>query len=121
GLFATILSEQDTVISDQLNHASIIDGIRLAKVITKCQTAVYKHSDMDDLRARLEAAKSSRTRMVVTDGIFSMEGDIARLPDILQLAKEFDAVVCVDDSHATGVLGKTGRGTAEHQGVLGQV
>jgi len=121
GLFATILSEQDTVISDQLNHASIIDGIRLAKVITKCQTAVYKHSDMDDLRAKLEAAKSSRTRLVVTDGIFSMEGDIARLPDILQLAKEFDAVVVVDDSHATGVLGKTGRGTAEHLGVLGKV
>ncbi len=121
GLGATILGEQDFVISDQLNHASIIDGVRLAKVITKCQTAVYKHSDMDDLKAKLEAAKSARTRLIITDGIFSMEGDIAKLPEILQLAKDFDAVVCVDDSHATGVLGKTGRGTAEHLGVLGQV
>ncbi len=121
GLGGTILGEQDCVISDQLNHASIIDGIRLAKVITKCQTAVYKHSDMDDLKAKLEAAKSARTRLVITDGIFSMEGDIAKLPEILQLAKDYDAVVCVDDSHATGVLGKTGRGTAEHLGVLGQV
>lgn len=121
GLAATILGEQDVIISDQLNHASIIDGMRLAKVITKCQTAVYKHSDMDDLKAKLVAAKDARTRMIVTDGIFSMEGDIAKLPEILQLAKDHNAVVWVDDSHATGVLGKSGRGTAEHYGVLGEV
>lgn len=121
GLGATILGEQDIVISDQLNHASIIDGIRLAKTVVKCKTAVYKHSDMADLQSQLEAAKGSRTKLVVTDGIFSMEGDIARLPDILQLAKDYDAVVCVDDSHATGVLGATGRGTPEHLGVHGEV
>ncbi len=121
GLFATILGEDDVIISDQLNHASIIDGIRLAKIITKCQTAVYRHSDLDDLRAKLEAARGARTRLIVTDGVFSMEGDIAKLPEILQLAREFDASVVMDDSHATGVLGKTGRGTAEHCGVLGEV
>jgi len=121
GLPATILGDQDIVISDQLNHASIIDAIRLAKVITRCQTAVYQHSDMADLEAKLVSARGCRTRMIVTDGIFSMEGDIARLPDILQLAKRYDAVVVMDDSHATGALGATGRGTAEHCGVLGEV
>lgn len=121
GLPATILGESDVVISDQLNHASIIDGIRLAKTITKCRTAVYRHSDMDDLRARLEEAKDARTRLVITDGVFSMEGDVARLPDILELARRYDAVVVVDDSHATGVMGPTGRGTAEHCGVMGEV
>jgi glycine C-acetyltransferase len=121
GLPATVLGEQDVVISDQLNHASIIDAMRLAKGITKCQTAVYRHSDMDDLAAKLDAARPARTRLIITDGVFSMEGDIARLPDILELARKHDAVVCMDDSHATGVLGKTGRGTAEHHGVLGEV
>jgi len=121
GLPGTILGEQDVVISDQLNHASIIDAMRLAKAITRCQTAVYKHSDMDDLKAKLEAAKGARTRLIITDGVFSMEGDLARLPEILQLARDYDAVVCMDDSHATGVMGKTGRGTAEHFGVIGQV
>ncbi len=121
GLCATILGEQDIVISDQLNHASIIDSIRLAKSITKCQTAVYRHSDMQDLEDRLRAAGGARRRLLFTDGIFSMEGDIARLPDILDLARRYDAIVAVDDSHATGVLGATGRGTAEHFGVLGQV
>jgi glycine C-acetyltransferase len=109
------------VISDQLNHASIIDGIRLAKIIAKCETAVYRHADMADLEAKLVAAKGKRTRLIVTDGIFSMEGDIARLPDILDLARTHDAVVVVDDSHATGVLGQRGRGTAEHLGVFGEV
>jgi len=104
-----------------LNHASIIDSIRLAKAITKCQTAVYKHSDMTDLEDRLKAAAGTRLRVIFTDGIFSMEGDIARLPDIVALARKYDAVVAMDDSHATGVLGKTGRGTAEHFGMLGQV
>ncbi|HET7791489.1 MAG TPA: glycine C-acetyltransferase [Gemmatimonadales bacterium] len=121
GLCATLLGEQDIVISDQLNHASIIDAIRLAKAITKCQTAVYRHSDLADLEEKLQAAKSARTRLVFTDGVFSMEGDIAKLPEILALAKKYDAVVAVDDSHATGVLGQTGRGTAEHYGVVGQV
>jgi glycine C-acetyltransferase len=121
GLCPTILGEQDIVISDQLNHASIIDSIRLAKTITKCQTAVYRHSDMQDLEEKLKAAGGTRRRLVFTDGIFSMEGDIARLPDILALARKYDAIVAVDDSHATGVLGATGRGTAEHFGVLGTV
>ncbi len=121
GLCPTLLGEQDIVISDQLNHASIIDAIRLAKTITKCQTAVYKHSDMGDLEDKLKAAKGTRLKLIFTDGIFSMEGDVAKLPDIVALAREHDAVVAVDDSHATGVLGKTGRGTAEHYGMLGQV
>jgi glycine C-acetyltransferase len=121
GLFATLLGPDDIVISDQLNHASIIDAMRLAKAISKCETAVYRHSDMADLEARLTAARDRRTRMVVTDGVFSMEGDVARLPDIVELARRHDAVVVMDDSHATGVLGKTGRGTAEHFGLLGQV
>ena len=121
GLCPTLLGEQDIVISDQLNHASIIDAIRLAKTITKCQTAVYKHSDMADLEEKLKAAKGARLRLVFTDGIFSMEGDIAKLPEIVALGRKYDAVVAMDDSHATGVLGKTGRGTAEHFGMLGQV
>ena len=121
GLCPTLLGEQDIVISDQLNHASIIDAIRLAKTITKCQTAVYKHSDLADLEAQLRAARDRRLKLIFTDGIFSMEGDIARLPDLLELGRKYDAVVAVDDSHATGVLGRTGRGTAEHFGVLGEV
>ena len=121
GLCPTVLSEPDFVVSDQLNHASIIDSIRLAKTITKCQTAVYKHSDMADLEERLKAASNARRKLIFTDGIFSMEGDIAKLPDLVPLARKYDAVLAVDDSHATGVLGKTGRGTAEHYGMLGQV
>ena len=123
GLVATLLGEQDIVISDQLNHASIIDAIRLAKTITKCQTAVYRHSDMADLEDKLRAAQgmNARLRLIFTDGVFSMEGDIARLPDIAALARRYDAVVALDDSHATGVLGPTGRGTAEHYGMVGQV
>jgi glycine C-acetyltransferase len=121
GLTATVVEEGDVVISDALNHASIIDSMRLAKAITKCATAVYKHSDMDDLKAKLEAARGARRRLIWTDGVFSMEGDIAKLPDILQLAREYDAIVAVDDSHGTGVLGERGRGTAEYHGVLGEV
>jgi len=121
GLCPTILSEPDVVISDQLNHASIIDAIRLAKAITKCQTAVYKHSDMADLEDKLRAAGNARRKLIFTDGIFSMEGDIANLPDLVALARKYGAVLAVDDSHATGVLGKKGRGTAEHYGMLGQV
>ena len=121
GLTATVVQEGDFVVSDELNHASIIDSIRLAKAITKCTTAVYKHSDLDDLRAKLSANKGARRRMIWTDGVFSMEGSIAKLPEILQLARDLDAIVVMDDSHATGVLGKLGRGTAEHFGVLGEV
>ncbi|MDF1504029.1 glycine C-acetyltransferase [Roseisolibacter sp. H3M3-2] len=120
-LTATIVEAGDFVISDELNHASIIDSIRLAKAIKKCTTAVYKHSDLDDLREKLRANKGARRRLIWTDGVFSMEGSIARLPEILQLARDEDAVVVMDDSHATGVLGATGRGTAEHFGVLGEV
>jgi glycine C-acetyltransferase len=121
GLVPTLLGEQDIVISDQLNHASIIDSIRLAKTITKCQTAVYRHSDMADLEDKLKAATHARLKLIFTDGVFSMEGDIAKLPDIVAVARQYDAIVAVDDSHATGVLGRSGRGTAEHYGMLGQV
>jgi len=120
-LTPTIVEEGDFVVSDALNHASIIDSVRLAKAITKCTTAVFKHGDMDDLRAKLEGAKGARRKLIWTDGVFSMEGSIARLPDILELARRHDAIVVMDDSHATGVLGRTGRGTAEHFGVLGEV
>jgi glycine C-acetyltransferase len=121
GFTATVVQEGDAVISDALNHASIIDSMRLAKAITKCSTAVYKHADMGDLRDKLVASAGARRRIIWTDGIFSMEGSIAPLPDILQLAREHDAIVVMDDSHATGVLGKTGRGTAEHFDVIGEV
>jgi glycine C-acetyltransferase len=118
---ATLLGEQDVVISDQLNHASIIDAARLAKAITKCQTAVYRHADLADLEEKLRAARDRRTRMVITDGVFSMEGSIAPLPDLVELCRRHDAVLVVDDSHATGVLGAHGRGTAEHYGLVGEV
>jgi glycine C-acetyltransferase len=118
---ATLLGEEDIVISDQLNHASIIDAVRLAKAITKCQTAVYKHSDLTDLEEKLTAARDRRVRLVITDGVFSMEGAIAKLPDLLEVCRRHHAVLMVDDSHGTGVLGATGRGTAEHFGVVGDV
>ena len=121
GLCPTVLSEPDLVISDQLNHASIIDSVRLAKAITKCQTAVYKHSDMKDLEETLRGAAKARRKLIFTDGIFSMEGDIAKLPDLAALARKYDAVLAVDDSHATGVLGTEGRGTAEYYGMLGDI
>ncbi|MEO7985021.1 MAG: glycine C-acetyltransferase [Gemmatimonadales bacterium] len=117
----TLLGEQDIIISDQLNHASIIDGIRLAKAITKCQTGVYRHADMSDLDAKLTAARDRRVRMVITDGVFSMEGAIAPLPDLLEVCRRHDAVLVVDDSHGTGVLGEHGKGTAEHFGMLGEI
>jgi glycine C-acetyltransferase len=120
-LTATVMEEGDFVVSDALNHASIIDSIRLAKTITKCTTAVYKHADMGDLRDKLAGAAGARRRLIWTDGVFSMEGSITPLPDILDLARRYDAIVVVDDSHATGVLGERGRGTPEHFGVLGEV
>ena len=121
GLTGTVAQETDYIVSDALNHASIIDSMRLAKAISKCTTAVFKHGDMDDLRAKLAEAKGFKRRMIWTDGIFSMEGAIAKLPEILQIARDTNSIVAVDDSHSTGVLGKTGRGTAEHFGVLGEV
>jgi len=117
GLFETLLDAQDAVISDALNHASIIDGIRLCKA----QRYRYRHADMDDLRAQLVAAKDARTRLIATDGVFSMDGDIAPLDKIVPLAREHDAAIMVDDSHATGFIGPTGRGSAEHHGVHGEI
>lgn len=117
GVFEPILGEGDAVISDELNHASIIDGIRLCKA-AKFR---YKNNDMEDLRTQLEAAKGSRIKMIVTDGVFSMDGYIANLKSICDLADEFDALVAVDDSHAVGFMGKTGRGTHEYCGVMGRV
>ena len=121
GLTATVVEQGDFVVSDALNHASIIDSLRLAKAITKCTTGVYAHSDMSDLEAKLESAKDAKRRIIWTDGVFSMEGSIAKLPDILEIARRHNAIVVMDDSHATGVLGENGRGTAEHFGVLGEV
>jgi glycine C-acetyltransferase len=117
GLMPTILDEADVIISDALNHASIIDSVRLCKAARR----VYKHADMGELRTILAETKSARTRLIITDGVFSMEGDIAKLPDIVALAKAGDAVVAVDDSHGTGVLGAGGRGTAEHHGLVGEI
>ena len=117
GLFETLLDEQDAVISDALNHASIIDGIRLCKA----RRLRYRHADMDDLRAQLVEAKDARTKLIATDGVFSMDGDIAPLQQIVDLAREHDALVMVDDSHATGFVGKRGRGTPEHCGVEGKI
>jgi glycine C-acetyltransferase len=117
GLFQTIALEQDAIISDELNHASIIDGVRLAKA----RKERFKNRDMNDLRRALEATKDARNKVVVTDGVFSMEGSLAPLPEMVDLAKQFGAFLVVDDSHATGVLGKTGRGTGEELGVFGRI
>jgi glycine C-acetyltransferase len=117
GLFETLLSDQDAVISDELNHASIIDGIRLCKA----QRYRYKNSDMADLDAKLQEAQSARFRLVATDGVFSMDGFIANLPAICDLADKYDSLVMVDDSHAVGFMGKTGRGTHEHHAVMDRV
>ena len=117
GLFETLLTAEDAIISDQLNHASIIDGVRLCKA----QRFRFKNSDMQDLEDKLKDARSARFRMIATDGVFSMDGTIARLDRICELAEKYDALVMVDDSHATGVLGKQGRGTHEHCDVMGRV
>jgi len=117
GLIPAIAGEDDALVSDALNHASLIDGCRGAKA----KRLVYKHSDMKDVEAKLAEVKGARRIFVVTDGVFSMEGDIARLPEIIALAKKFGASIILDDSHGTGVMGKHGRGTAEHYGVEGQV
>ncbi len=117
GLFETLLSETDTILSDELNHASIIDGIRMCKA----KRFRYRHSDMTELEKGLKEAAGSRLKLIATDGVFSMDGDLARLPEICDLAQRYDAAVMVDDSHATGVLGPGGRGTAEQLGVLDRV
>jgi glycine C-acetyltransferase len=117
GLFETLLGEEDAVISDELNHASIIDGIRLCKA----QRYRYRHSDLADLERALQEAGKSRLRLIATDGVFSMDGDMAKLPEICALAEQYGAAVMVDDSHATGVLGKGGRGTPEQLGILDRV
>jgi len=117
GLFETLLGAEDAVISDELNHASIIDGIRLSKA----QRFRYKNSDMADLETKLREASSARFRMIATDGVFSMDGYIANLPAICDLADRYDALVMVDDSHAVGFMGKQGRGTHEHHGVMGRI
>jgi len=117
GLFETLLNEKDAVISDELNHASIIDGIRLCKA----QRFRYKHNDMADLEAQLRAAQDARFRLVATDGCFSMDGTIANLSEICDLSEKYNALTMIDDAHATGFLGKTGRGTHEYRGVMGRI
>jgi glycine C-acetyltransferase len=117
GLFETLLGEEDAIISDALNHASIIDGIRLCKA----QRYRYANSDMVELESCLQQAQGARTRLIATDGVFSMDGFVARLKDICDLAQRYDALVMVDDSHATGFMGATGRGTPEHCGVADRI
>jgi glycine C-acetyltransferase len=117
GLFETLLTEKDAIISDELNHASIIDGIRLCKA----QRFRYKHNDMADLEAKLKEASGARFRLIATDGCFSMDGTIADLKSIVDLAERYDALTMIDDAHATGFLGKTGRGTHEYRGVMGRI
>jgi len=117
GLFETLLTAEDAIISDQLNHASIIDGIRLCKA----RRLRYKNCDMKDLEDKLQQAEAARFRMIATDGVFSMDGTIARLGQICELAEKYDALVMVDDSHSVGVLGEHGRGTGEHCDVMGRI
>ncbi len=117
GVFEPLLTSEDAILTDKLNHASIIDGVRLCKA----QRFLYEHADMADLETKLEEAGKARFRLIVTDGVFSMDGDIAPLQDICELADRHRALVLVDDSHATGFMGKTGRGTPEHCGVEGRV
>lgn len=117
GVFEPLLGEDSAIISDELNHASIIDGVRLCKA----GRYRYKHSDMGELEKCLQETQAARYRIVVTDGVFSMDGDIARLPEIVALCETYDALVMVDDSHATGYIGANGRGTAEHFGLLGKI
>lgn len=117
GIFEPLLNEEDAIISDELNHASIIDGIRLAKA----KRFRYKHNDMGDLAAQLELAKDCRRILVVTDGVFSMDGTIAQLDKICDLAEQYQAMVMIDECHASGFMGKTGRGTHEFRNVMGRI
>ncbi|HVA34538.1 MAG TPA: glycine C-acetyltransferase [Candidatus Baltobacteraceae bacterium] len=118
GLFPTICDQGSAIVSDELNHASIIDGVRLA---SKARRERYKHSDMGELEARLRDVQGCFPIVIVTDGVFSMEGDLAELPEIVALAKRYGAITVVDDSHGTGVMGETGRGTIEHYGLTGEI
>ena len=117
GVFEPLLGEDSAIITDQLNHASIIDGVRLCRA----QRFIYRHADLESLARRLEEARSARFRLIVTDGVFSMDGDFARLPEICELAERHDAMVLVDESHATGFTGPTGRGTHEKFGVIDRI
>jgi glycine C-acetyltransferase len=117
GVFEPIIGAEDAIITDQFNHASIIDGIRLCKA----QRFIFKHGDMADLEEKLKEAQGARYRMIATDGVFSMDGDIAKLDEICDLSDKYDALVMIDDAHSTGFLGKTGRGTPEYRGVMGRV
>jgi glycine C-acetyltransferase len=117
GVFEPLFSEQDAILTDKLNHASIIDGVRLCKA----KRFLYEHMDLADLEAKLREAQGARFRVIVTDGVFSMDGDIAPLAEICELADRHRALVLVDDSHATGFMGRTGRGTPEHCGVQGRI
>lgn len=117
GVFEPLFGPEDAIISDQLNHASIIDGVRL----TKCRRFVFKHNDMDDLEAKLKEASDARFRVIATDGVFSMDGTIAQLDKICDLAEQYDALVLSDECHSTGFVGKTGRGVHEHCGVMGRM
>jgi glycine C-acetyltransferase len=117
GLFETLLTDEDAIISDELNHASIIDGVRLCKA----QRFRYRNADMGDLEEKLRAAAGARVRLIATDGVFSMDGIVAPLPGICDLAERYQALVMVDDSHAVGVLGEHGRGSPEHCGVMGRI
>src|SRR3954466_15333429 len=117
GVFEPLFNEEDAIISDSLNHASIIDGVRLCKA----QRFRYEHNSMEDLEDKLKASQQLRSRVIVTDGSFSMDGTIARLDVICDLADKYDAIVMIDDSHASGFMGKTGRGTHEHRGVMGRI
>jgi glycine C-acetyltransferase len=117
GVFEAVLTDQDVMIADRLVHASIVDGMRLCKAAQD----TYKHSDMEHLEAKLQEHQDKRNRMIITDGVFSMDGDLAKLDKIVELAEKYDAMVFVDESHASGFIGKTGRGTHEHCGVLGHI
>ncbi|MGB3861640.1 MAG: glycine C-acetyltransferase [Candidatus Aminicenantaceae bacterium] len=117
GVFEPLIGAEDAIITDQLNHASIIDGIRLCKA----QRYIYKHADMQDLEEKLKETQDLRYRLVATDGVFSMDGDIAKLDEICDLAEKYDTLVMIDDAHSTGFIGKTGRGTPEYRGVTGRV
>jgi len=117
GVFEPLLSKEDAIITDQLNHASIIDGIRLCKA----QRFIYKHGDMADLEEKLKEAQGARYRLIATDGVFSMDGNIAKLDEICDLGDKYDAMVMIDDAHSTGFVGKTGRGTPEYRGVMGRI
>lgn len=117
GVFEPLFNEQDAIISDELNHASIIDGIRLCKA----QRFRYKHNDMNDLESKLQEAKNTRSRIIVTDGVFSMDGTIAQLDKIVELAEKYQALVMIDECHASGFMGKNGRGTHEHKNVMGKI